>query len=79
MFPERDSGCAFIVHEENDDDLTQCKRPLGLVQNSIGLETLTGLMPLNTFVDGGYEAQNAKVLVCVRSLGVGKKGLLRMN
>ena len=32
-------------------------------------------MTLKNFVDGGYDVAEAKILVCVKSIGAKKKGL----
>ena len=46
------------------------RKPLGYRQNV----SLVGLMTLKSFIDGGYEVQHAKILICVKSLGPIKKG-----
>lgn len=35
---------------------------------------LNGLMPLQNFVDGGYDVPDAKIMVVVKSIGAKKKG-----
>lgn len=46
------------------------RKPLDYRQNV----PLVGLMTLKSFVDGGYDIEHAKILVCVKSLGPKKKG-----
>lgn len=70
MFPERDRSCCFMV-QENSDDGSLCKKPLGYKE----ARPLTGLMTLGSFIAGGHEIVDAKILVCVKSLGPKKKGL----
>ena len=64
IFPEKDNSCYFLV-QENSDDGTMCKMPAGYQDG----KQLPGLMTLKNFVDGGSEVLDAKVLVCVKSIG----------
>ena len=59
MFPERDRSCCFVV-QENSDTGVLCKRPLGYRQS----RPLAGLMTLRSFIEGGYDVVDAKILVC---------------
>ncbi|KAI8932169.1 hypothetical protein NX059_011051 [Plenodomus lindquistii] len=64
VFPEGERNCHVMLHENNDDG-TQFKRPFGCD----GERPLEGLMTLKGFTDGGYEVEEPKVLVCVKSIG----------
>jgi hypothetical protein len=68
MFPEGERNCHFMVHE-NSDDGTQFKRPF----NCKDTRVLEGLMTLKSFTDGGYDIDEPKLLVCVKSIGARKK------
>ncbi|MCJ1432732.1 hypothetical protein MMC27_002089 [Xylographa pallens] len=68
IFPERDSSCYFMV-QDNSDTGTLCKTPLGCVDG----KKLESLMTLKSFVEGGHEVDNGKILVCVKSIGGRKK------
>ena len=73
VFPERDNSCYFLV-QENSDDGTLCKTPLGYKEG----KELKGLMTLKSFIEGGYDVSNGKILVCVKSIGGRKKCTLRL-
>ena len=66
--PERDKSCYLLV-QENSDDGTLCKTPLGYKEG----KELKGLMTLKNFIDGGHEVSDGKILVCVKSIGGRKK------
>jgi hypothetical protein len=68
IFPEGERNCYFMVHE-NSDDGTQFKRPFKCKDST----SLPGLMTLKTFADGGYDIDEPKLLVCVKSIGARKK------
>ena len=68
IFPERDNSCYFLV-QENSDDGTLCKMPMGYKEN----KELAGLMTLKNFIEGGYDVADGKILVCVKSISVKKK------
>jgi hypothetical protein len=68
IFPEGERNCHVMLHEISDDG-TKFKRPYGVRENSV----LTGLMTLKSFTDGGYEVDEPKLLVCVKSIGSRKK------
>ncbi|KAI9715372.1 MAG: hypothetical protein M1812_006017 [Candelaria pacifica] len=68
IFPERDNSCYFMIHD-NSDDGVQCKTPLGYRDG----QELPGLMTLRNFIDGGFDIIQGKILVCVKSIGAGKK------
>ena len=66
IFPEKDNSCYFVVEGgEKGDDGTLCKIPLGYCDG----KQLSGLMTLKSFIEGGADVFNAKVLVCVKSIG----------
>ena len=68
IFPERDNSCYFIVQTQSDEGV-MCKTPLGYRDG----RQLDGLMTLKSFIEGGHELMDAKVLVCVKSIGARKK------
>lgn len=55
--------------QEKSDDGTLYKRPQGYKNG----KSLAGLMTLKSFVDGGYDVVEGKILVCVKSIGGHKK------
>ena len=69
LFPERDSTCHLMLHQ-NSDDGKLCNKPLGYRAG----QPLCGLMTLQNFLDGGYDVIDAKILVVVKSIGAKKKG-----
>ncbi|KAF1846902.1 uncharacterized protein K460DRAFT_49741 [Cucurbitaria berberidis CBS 394.84] len=72
IFPEGERNCHFMVHEHSDDG-TQFKRPF----NCRDSKTLPGLMTLKSFADGGYDVEEPKLLVCVKSIGARKRYINR--
>lgn len=68
IFPERDNSCYFMVQEQSDEGVL-CKTPLGYCDG----KKLDGLITLKNYIDGGHEIAQAKVLVCVKSIGGRKK------
>lgn len=68
IFPERDNSCYFMV-QENSDEGVLCKTPPGYRDG----KQLDGLITLKNYIDGGHEVPGARVLVCVKSIGGGKK------
>ncbi|EMD65088.1 hypothetical protein GGP41_003735 [Bipolaris sorokiniana] len=72
MFPEGERNCHFAVYEGSDDG-TRFKRPYGVKES----RALAGLMTLKSFMDGGYDVDEPKLLVCVRSIGARKKYMNR--
>lgn len=68
VFPERDNSCYFLVQEDSDEG-TLCKSPLGYKDG----KQLAGLLTLKSFKEGGHEVAEAKVLVCVKSIGAKKR------
>jgi hypothetical protein len=70
IFPEGERNCYFMIHE-NSDDGTQFKRPF----NCKDSKTLSGLMTLKSFADGGYDINEPKLLVCIKSIGARKRCL----
>ena len=69
IFPERDRSCFFSKLDVSDDDFTRYKSPLGYHQG----EPLPYLMALKEYLDGGYETNESKILVCIKSIGPRKK------
>jgi hypothetical protein len=57
-----------MLHERNDSDIL-CRRPYRYKEN----QGLPGLMTLKNFTNGGYDVEECKVLVCVKSIGARKK------
>lgn len=68
VFPERDNSCYLMVQERSDEGV-MCKTPLGYRDG----KQLDGLMALRSFLEGGHELAQAKILVCVKSIGGRKK------
>ena len=68
IFPERDNSCYFMVQEQSDEGV-MCKTPLGYRDG----RQLDGLVTLKSFIEGGDELPDAKILVCVKSIGARKK------
>lgn len=68
IFPEGERNCHLMVHE-NSDNGTQFRRPF----NCREYTTLPGLMTLRTFTDGGFDINESKLLVCVKSIGARKR------
>ncbi|KAF2825825.1 hypothetical protein CC86DRAFT_467442 [Ophiobolus disseminans] len=64
IFPEGERNCHFMIHI-NSDNGTQFKRPF----NCKDSKALPGLMTLKSFTDGGYDVDDVKLLVCVKSIG----------
>lgn len=72
IFPEGEQNCHFMVHV-NSDSGTACKRPFGCKDE----RALSGLMTLRSFVEGGFDLDDPRVLVCVKSIGARKGCMLR--
>ncbi|KAF2126619.1 hypothetical protein P153DRAFT_407812 [Dothidotthia symphoricarpi CBS 119687] len=72
IFPEGERHCWFMTHE-NSDDGTQFRRPFGCGDS----KTLPGLMTLRSFADGGYDVDDPKLMVCVKSIGAKKRYINR--
>lgn len=69
LFPECQQYCHFSVHDESDGP-TQCRAPLGFET----AQNMKSLMTLKNYVDGGWEVDDAKIMVVVKSVGARKKG-----
>ncbi|EKG15606.1 hypothetical protein MPH_07041 [Macrophomina phaseolina MS6] len=69
IFPERDRACHLQIHDDSADNDLRCRKPLG----ASGHEEQR-FMTLATFAAGGWEAPDAKLLVCVKSVGARKTG-----
>ncbi|KAF2276361.1 uncharacterized protein EI97DRAFT_398063 [Westerdykella ornata] len=65
IFPERERCCHIIFHESTEDDGNCYRHPYGCS----GTELVPGLMTLREFTNGGYDVEEAKLLVCVKSIG----------
>jgi hypothetical protein len=68
IFPERDRSCHFMLHDSSDQGV-QFKSPLGYKEG----EAVPDLMTLKSFIDGGCDVSDARVLVCVKGVGAKKK------
>lgn len=68
MFPEGEKNCHVMLHESSDDG-TRFKRPYGVKESKV----LAGLMTLKSFTDGGYDIEEPKLLVCIKSIGARKQ------
>ena len=67
VFPERDRSCHFAIHE--DGFLAdRFRTPLGYDAG----ESLPNLMALRSFVDGGHDVPDARLLLCVKAVGAKK-------
>ncbi|KAB2576349.1 hypothetical protein DBV05_g4945 [Lasiodiplodia theobromae] len=77
VFPERERGSHVQIHADGDaENGTRCRKPLSTGSSGVdGVDTGKELMTLAAFASGGYKAADAKVLVCVKSVGVKKKGM----
>lgn len=67
IFPGRNASDHVIIHE-NTDDGDASRDPLSH-QNP---KPLPDLMTLKSFIEGGYEVRETKILVCVKSIGMKK-------
>ncbi|KAI9664361.1 MAG: hypothetical protein M1831_002294 [Alyxoria varia] len=74
MFPERDRTCCFMLQEKSDT-YQLCTKPLEYKPP----QSLPGLMSLRNYLDGGHEINQAKILVCVKSLGPKKKVTIKRD
>lgn len=68
IFPEGERHCHLMIHE-NSDNGTLLKRPFNCRDSKV----LLGLMTLKSFTDGGYDIDEPKLLVCVKSIGAKKR------
>ncbi|GIZ40976.1 hypothetical protein CKM354_000429500 [Cercospora kikuchii] len=68
IFPERDRNCHIMLHE-NSDDGKMYRTPLEYKDNV----PINRLITLETFLNGGYDVVDAKLLVVVKSIGAKKK------
>jgi len=73
IFPERDRSCHFMIHETSDAG-KQCKVPLGYEDG----QSLSKLVTLNDYLNGGHELDGVRILVCVKSIGPKKTGTVKM-
>lgn len=62
---------SHITNHEKTDNGSLFKIPLDYAPDS----PLEGLMTLQDFAKGGFEASDAKLLVIVKSIGARKKGM----
>lgn len=66
VFPEGDASCHVHIVDQADTERAIYNTPLGYVSG----RPLLGLISLKAFLeDGGDEMLNAKILVCVHSIG----------
>ncbi|OAL05306.1 hypothetical protein IQ06DRAFT_361531 [Phaeosphaeriaceae sp. SRC1lsM3a] len=72
IFPEGERNCHLMVHE-NSDNGPQFKRPFSCRDT----KELPGLMTLKSFTNGGYDVDEPRLLVCIKSIGARKKYLNR--
>ncbi|KAJ4990105.1 hypothetical protein SVAN01_04386 [Stagonosporopsis vannaccii] len=72
IFPEGERNCHLMIHE-NSDNGTQFRRPF----NCTDSEALPGLMTLATLTDSGYDVEEPKLLVCVKSIGARQRYINR--
>ena len=63
IFPEKDKSCHLRVLDDVES-MSLCRKPLNYE---------AGLMSLQNFMQGGFEAVDAKVLVIVKSVSPRKK------
>lgn len=68
IFPGREGSVHIVIHENSDKGET-CRIPLGYSKGN----ALPGLMTLKSFIAGGYELNDIRVLGCVKSIGPTKK------
>jgi hypothetical protein len=68
IFPGREGSVHIVIHINSDKGET-CRIPLEYNKG----ERLPGLMTLKSFIDGGYEIKDSKILGCVKSIGPTKK------
>jgi len=64
IFPERDRTCYFMIHRHSDPG-SQFRTPLGYSDG----QPIPTLMTLRTFVNGGHEIVDCKIMVCIKSIG----------
>ncbi len=69
IFPERDSSCHFLLHDQSDNALL-CKTPLGYTEG----QPLEGLVTLRCLTEDGHDPACGRILVCVKSIGPKKRG-----
>ena len=58
-----------MIHDASDQGVL-CKTPLGYREG----RQLGGLMTLSGFIEGGYDVNDGKILVVVKSIGARKRG-----
>lgn len=68
IFPERDNSCHFANEESKNTD-SLCRTPIGYDKS----KPLDGLITLENFMNGGYDIENVKILVCIKAVGAQKK------
>lgn len=57
-----------MVHIQSDEGKL-CKIPLGYTEGT----TLPKLITLRNYIDGGWEIDDVRIMVCVKSIGSKKK------
>lgn len=68
IFPERDRSCHLML-QASSATASQCRTPLDYRKN----RSIPGLMTLHTFLHGGHEIANGRIMLCVKSIGPRKK------
>lgn len=68
IYPEGERNCHLMAHTRSDDG-KMCKRPFGIKDSKV----LPGLMTLKNFTEGGFDVDDCRLLVCVKSIGPRKK------
>ncbi|KAI9844705.1 MAG: hypothetical protein M1837_005447 [Sclerophora amabilis] len=69
IFPERDSSCYLMTEDEDIEDTSLCRTPLGHCEGRFD----PSLVNLRDYLNKGYENSDSKILVCVKGVGARKK------
>jgi hypothetical protein len=74
IFPERDRHCYIMLHDHCDTS-TRFRLPLGYSDDGETADIVARpeLMTLKTFVSGGHDVANSRLLLCVKGVGARKK------
>lgn len=68
IFPERERNCHIKFHMESDAGKL-FNKPFHSSEN----QQIPGLMTIKAFTDGGYDLDECRMIVCVKSIGARKK------
>ena len=71
VFPEKHSRSEYLMIHNSGTAGGPCRIPLHYEEG----EQLVGMMTISSYLDGGHEISDAKILVCVKSIGSRKKRL----